>query len=58
MNKEILFTYTKLPEDHIEDILHIHPTQQPPQRMGRDPQMLRGKFLALPQYLYAALQRS
>ena len=48
MNEEILFTYTKLPKDYIEDIFHIHPTQQPSQGMGRDPQMLRGKFLAFP----------
>ena len=48
MNKEILFTYTKLPEDYIEDIFHIHPAQQPSQRMGRHPKVLRSEFLSLP----------
>src|ERR1700681_883781 len=56
MNKEILLTYTKLSEDHIKDIFHIHPAEQPPKGMGRDPQMLRSEFLALPQCPYTALQ--
>lgn len=34
MNKEILFTYTEFPEDHIEDIHHIDPAKQPPQGMN------------------------
>jgi hypothetical protein len=27
VNKEILFTYTKLSEDFVEDVLDIHPPQ-------------------------------
>ena len=27
-NKTILLTYTKLPEDHIEQVFHVDPTQQ------------------------------
>ncbi len=26
MNKEILFTYTKVSKDHVENIFHIDPT--------------------------------
>ena len=51
MNKELLFTYTKLPEDYIEDVFHIHPAEQSAQGMSCDPKMLRGEFLALPQDL-------
>jgi hypothetical protein len=51
MNKEILFTYTKLPEDDIEDIFHIYPAEQPAQGMSCDPKMLGSEFLALPQDL-------
>jgi hypothetical protein len=51
MNKEILFTNTKLPEDDIEDIFHIHPAEQSAQGMSCDPKMLCGEFLALPQDL-------
>ena len=28
VNKTFLLTYTKIPEDHIEQILHIDPAQQ------------------------------
>jgi hypothetical protein len=28
VNKTILLTYTKLPEDHIEHVFHIDPAQQ------------------------------
>ena len=28
VNKTILLTYTKIPEDHIEQVFHIDPPQQ------------------------------
>ena len=28
VNKTILLTYTKIPEDHIEQVFHIDPAQQ------------------------------
>ena len=28
VNKTILLTYTKIPEDHIEEVFHIDPAQQ------------------------------
>ena len=47
VNEEILFAYTEFPEDHVEDILDVHPTQQPPEGMRGDPKFLRRQFLAL-----------
>ena len=54
MNKEILFSYTKFSENHIKDIFHVNLAEQPSEGEGRDPQLLRGQFLALSQFLYAA----
>ena len=51
MNKEILFTYTKLPENYIEDVFHIYPAEQSAQGMSCDPKMLCRELLALPQDL-------
>src|SRR6266851_10272631 len=48
MNEEILLPYTKFPENHIEDLLDIHPPQQPSQRMRRRTELFRREFLALP----------
>ena len=31
VNKTISLTYTKFPEDHVEQILHIDPPEQPSQ---------------------------
>ncbi len=28
VNKTILLTYAKIPEDHIEQVLHVDPAQQ------------------------------
>ena len=47
VNKTILLTYTKIPEDHIEQVFHIDPTQQLAQGPSRDPQIFRGQLLAL-----------
>jgi hypothetical protein len=58
MNQEILLPYTKLSEDHIKDILDIHPTQQSAQGMRRDPQLLGSEFLSDFDDLNAAPQRS
>jgi hypothetical protein len=48
MNQELLLTYTKLAEDHVEHILDVHPAQQPSQRIGGRAQLLGDQFLALP----------
>ena len=47
VNKTISLTYTKLPEDHVEEVLHVDPSEQPPQRLGCDSQILRSQFFAL-----------
>ena len=39
VNKTFLLTYTKIPEDHIEQILHIDPAHQPVQRIDFADQM-------------------
>jgi hypothetical protein len=57
MNKEILFTYTKLTEDHIEDILDINPAKQPSQGMSSGSELFGGKFLAFTHDIDAAPQR-
>jgi hypothetical protein len=58
MNKEILLTYTKIPEDHIENILHIDSPKQPSQRMSSRPQIFRRELFTRPDDGYAAPQRS
>jgi hypothetical protein len=58
MNEEILLSYTKVPKNHIQNILEVDPSQQPSQRMSRYPQILRREFLPLPDNAYAAVQRS
>src|SRR6267154_4631057 len=57
MNKEILLTYTNLPEDHVQDILNVHPSQQPSQRVRGGAELLGREFLACPNDFYAATQR-
>ena len=42
-----LLTDTELPENHVQDVLDIDPSQQPPERISRRPQFLRGQLLAL-----------
>ena len=55
---EVLLAHAKLPEDHVENILDIHPTQKPPQRISRHPQFLRGQFLTLLDYVKGMEERS
>src|ERR1700680_1148800 len=57
-NEEILLAYTKIPEDHVQDILDIDAAEQAAQAIGRHPQILRGELLALGHDRNAALQRS
>ena len=47
INKEILFTYTKFPEDHIEKFLDVDPAQQPSQGLSRYSEVLGDQFLPL-----------
>jgi hypothetical protein len=56
MNKEILLSYTKFPEDHVQDVFHIYPAQQAPERLRGHSQILGGKFLTLLDCVDAALQ--
>jgi hypothetical protein len=58
MNEEILFTYTKLAKNHVQDILNVHPSQQPPQRVRGGAEFFRREFLTRPNDLYAATQRT
>jgi hypothetical protein len=58
MNKEILFTYTKLPEDHIQNVFDVYPAEQSSQGIDRCPQVLRHEFLALSDSSNAAPQRN
>jgi hypothetical protein len=58
MNEKILLTNTEIPKDHIQNIFDVDPPQEPPQGMNRDPQVLRGEFLTLPNRIYAALKRN
>ena len=53
-SREGLLTYTELPEDDVENVLDIHPPQQPAQRMRRRPQFFRRQLLTLPDHLDAA----
>ena len=48
MNVELLLSYTKLPEDLVEDVFDIDPPKQPPERLSRRAQILRDELLALP----------
>jgi hypothetical protein len=56
VNEEILFAYTKVPEDHVQDILDINPAEQAAETIGRRPQILRGELLALGDDRKAAMQ--
>jgi hypothetical protein len=38
---------TELPEDYVQQILDVNPTQQAPQRSRRQTQILRGQLLAM-----------
>ena len=58
VNEEILFANTEFPEDHVEDILDVHPPQQPPEGMRGAPKFLCRQFLTLPDDIYAAMQRN
>src|ERR1700690_517430 len=58
MNEELLLAYTEFPENHIQDILHVDPPEQPPEGIRRHSQILGGQFLALADGGNAALQRS
>src|SRR5580692_5708901 len=58
MNEELLLSNTEFPKDHIENILHIDPSEQPAQGIRRHPQILSSQFLALADGSNAALQRS
>jgi hypothetical protein len=42
VNKIFLLTYTKIPEDHIQQVFDIDPAQQPTEGSSRDPQFFRG----------------
>src|SRR5436190_12157716 len=57
LNEVILLPYTKLPEDDIQNVLHVNPTEQPPQGKRRCSQLLGGQFLALADHGDAALER-
>src|ERR1700722_169167 len=58
MNQVILFTYTKLPDDHFEYVLHVSPAQQAPQDNSCTSQFLRSKLLTFIDDLHAATQHS
>ncbi len=47
MNKEILLTYTKVPEDAIEDIFHIDTSQQPSQLLRCSTHIFGNEFFTL-----------
>src|SRR6478672_5494782 len=57
MNLNSLFSDAEVSENHIQNILDIDPAEQASQGVGRGPQILRGKFLALIEHRNAALQR-
>src|SRR6516164_166613 len=50
-------TDTKFAKDHVENVLDIDPTQQPPQSIGGPPQLLGRQFLTLSDYAGAPPQR-
>src|SRR5437899_3541846 len=52
MNEEILLANTKIPKDHIQNVLNVDPSQEPAQGMSSNPQILRREFLALPNRAY------
>src|SRR5208337_387089 len=39
-------SYAEVPEDHIEDILDVHPAEKLTEGAGREPQLLRHDFFA------------
>src|SRR5258708_39229526 len=43
-----LLSDTELAKDHVQDVLDVHPAEQPPQGRRRGPQILRRQFLTLP----------
>ncbi len=57
VNKTISLTYTKFPKDHVEQVFHVDPTEQPSQRTRCDPQIFCGQLLAFFEHAYAPLQR-
>ena len=59
LNQGILLPYTKLPENHVEDILDIHPAQQPSQANAPPPGVPRRPVpRPFPTDIDAAPQRS
>src|SRR6185437_1495081 len=58
VNVKLLLSDTKLPEDHIQDILDVDAPKQTSERKCRRPQILCCKFLAPREHVYTALQRS
>ena len=57
MNKEILFPYTEIPENLVQDILDVHPPEQPAQRVNRCPQLFGSQFLPQFDHLDTARKR-
>src|SRR6516162_4211600 len=47
----------EVPEDHVENILHIDAPEQPAERIGRHSQIFRGELLAATDHVHAPLQR-
>ena len=56
VNKTISLTYTKIPEDHVEQVLHVDPAEQPPQGSSSHPQLFRSQFVTLLDHPKASLE--
>src|SRR5665213_3033625 len=57
MNEGILLSNTEISEDFVEDVLNVHPTEQPAEAVCGRPQILRHEFLTLVDHIYAASQQ-
>ena len=57
LSEASLLSDTELPEDDVENVFDINPAEQPAQRIGCGPELLRGEFFALANHCDGAPQR-
>src|SRR4051794_32861180 len=56
MNQTLLLSYTELAENHVENVLNIHASQQPSQTTNGNSQFFRRNLLPLPDDVHATTQ--